>query len=152
MLIAFTKAIAFTIDSLKKYRTSCSQMFHVMVVSEMSYVKELICLNTVGLLHETLLIHEFKNFAKLCYNCQLLFLKTFSTSSHKGCSVKKVFLEISQNSQENTCARASFLIKLQACSFIKKETLAQAFLCEFCEISKNIFFTEHLWTTASAQR
>ena len=30
------------------------------------------------------------------------------------CSVKKVFLEISQNSQENTCARASFLIKLQA--------------------------------------
>ena len=30
-------------------------------------------------------------------------------------NVKKVFLEISQNSQENTCARASFLIKLQAC-------------------------------------
>ena len=30
------------------------------------------------------------------------------------CSVKKVFLEISQNSQENTCARASFLIKLVA--------------------------------------
>ena len=27
---------------------------------------------------------------------------------------KKVFLEILQNSQENTCARASFLIKLQA--------------------------------------
>ena len=30
------------------------------------------------------------------------------------CSVKKVFLEISQNSQENICARVSFLIKLQA--------------------------------------
>ena len=30
------------------------------------------------------------------------------------CSVKKVFLEISQNSQENTCVRVSFLIKLQA--------------------------------------
>ena len=27
------------------------------------------------------------------------------------CSVKKVFLEISQNLQENTCARVSFLIK-----------------------------------------
>ena len=52
---------------------------------------------------------------------------------------KKVFLEISQNSQENTCARASFLIKLQACNFIKTETLAQVFSCEFCEISKNIF-------------
>ena len=31
-------------------------------------------------------------------------------------SVKKAFLEISQNSQENTCARDSFLIKLQALS------------------------------------
>ena len=30
------------------------------------------------------------------------------------CSVKKMFLEISQNSQVNTCARVSFLIKLQA--------------------------------------
>ena len=30
------------------------------------------------------------------------------------CSVKNVFLEISQNSQENTCARVSFLIKLRA--------------------------------------
>ena len=30
----------------------------------------------------------------------------------KKCSVKKVFLEISQNSQENTYARISFLIKL----------------------------------------
>ena len=28
-------------------------------------------------------------------------------------------------------------------------TLAQVFPCEFCEISRNIFFTEHLWTTAS---
>ena len=29
------------------------------------------------------------------------------------CYVEKVFLEIPQNSQENTCARVSFLIKLQ---------------------------------------
>ena len=35
---------------------------------------------------------------------------------------EKVFLEISQNSQENICARVSFLIKLQAeaCNPIKK--------------------------------
>ena len=31
-------------------------------------------------------------------------------------------------------------IKLQACNFIKKETLAQVFSCEFREISKNTFF------------
>ena len=32
----------------------------------------------------------------------------------------------------------------KACYFFKKETLAQVFSCEFCEISKNTFFTEHL--------
>ena len=50
-----------------------------------------------------------------------------------------MFLEISQNSQENTCARVSFLIKLQVevCNFIKKETLEQVFPSEFCKISKN---------------
>ena len=62
--------------------------------------------------------------------------------------MKMMLLEISQNSQENTCTRVSFLIKLQA--FIKKEALAQVLSCEFCEISKNTFSTEHLWTTASA--
>ena len=35
-------------------------------------------------------------------------------SRHQRCSIKKVFLEILQNSLENTCARVSFLIKLQA--------------------------------------
>ena len=34
------------------------------------------------------------------------FLKSIETVAHR-CSVKKVFLEISQNSLENTCARVS---------------------------------------------
>ena len=61
-----------------------------------------------------------------------------------------MLLEISQDSPENTCARAS-LIKLQAlaCNFIKKENLAQVFFCEFCEISKKTFFTEQFQATAS---
>ena len=46
------------------------------------------------------------------------------------CSVRKVFLEISQNSQEKTCARSYFLINLQATALLS---------CEFCEISKNTF-------------
>ena len=52
-----------------------------------------------------------------------------------------MFLDILQNSQKNTCARVSFLIKLQAlaCNFNKKETLAQVFSCEFSKISKNFF-------------
>ena len=62
-----------------------------------------------------------------------------------------MFLEISRNSQENTCFRVSFLIKLQAetFNFIKIEALAQVFSCEFFEISKNTFFTEHLQEIAS---
>ena len=33
----------------------------------------------------------------------------------------------------------------QACNFIKIETLAQVLSCEFCEVSNNILFTEHVW-------
>ena len=46
-------------------------------------------------------------------------------------SVKKVFLEILENSQENTCARVSILYEI--------ETLGQVYSCEFCKISKNAF-------------
>ena len=45
-----------------------------------------------------------------------------------------MFLEIRKNSQENTRARVSFLIKLQALGL---EIQAQVFSCEFYEISKN---------------
>ena len=45
----------------------------------------------------------------------------------RRCSVKKVVIEILQNSQENTW------------NFIKKETLAQVFSYELYEISKSTF-------------
>ena len=32
---------------------------------------------------------------------------------------------------------------------MKKEALAQVYSCEFWEISKNNFFTEHIWETPS---
>ena len=41
-------------------------------------------------------------------------MRARSRSSHQRCSVKKGVLSNSQNSQENTSARASLLIKLQA--------------------------------------
>ena len=62
----------------------------------------------------------------------------------RRCSVKKMFWKISQNSQENTCARVSlFLIKLQASfsiNYIEKEALVQVFSSDFCKTFKNIFF------------
>ena len=54
-------------------------------------------------------------------------------------------LRISENSQDNTCARVSFFHKVSGPStFLQKETLAKVFSCEFFEIFKNTFFTEHL--------
>ena len=55
---------------------------------------------------------------------------------------KNVLIEISQNSQEIICARVFFQYscRSETCNFIKKETLAQVFYCELCEISKNNFF------------
>ena len=49
-------------------------------------------------------------------------IKTKCRSSHRRCSVKKVFLEISQNSQENTCARDSFnkVVGLRPAILLKK--------------------------------
>ena len=74
------------------------------------------------------------------------------TESATGCvPQKKVFLEILQNSQENNCARDSFLVKLHAWNFIKKESLAQVFSCEFRKICKNTLFPEHHRTVVSKQ-
>ena len=49
------------------------------------------------------------------------------------CSVRKLFWKISQSSQENTCARVFFLIKLQAstCNFIKGKLWQRCFLVKF---------------------
>ena len=60
---------------------------------------------------------------------------TSGRSSHRSCSVRKgVFRNV------------------EACHFIKKETLAQVFSCEFCKIFEETFFTEHLWTTSSENK
>ena len=57
----------------------------------------------------------------------------------QGCSVKKLFLEISQNSQENTGARVSFLSK--------KRPWHRCFPINFKKFLRTPFFTEHLFFT-----
>ena len=47
-------------------------------------------------------------------------------SSHQRCSVNKMFLEVSQNSQENTVPDTFFLP--EACNFIKKVSGTGVFL------------------------
>ena len=52
------------------------------------------------------------------YYCFVKIFHRFGFESSEAvtrkCSVKKLFLKMSQNSQENACARVSFEIKLQA--------------------------------------
>ena len=51
-------------------------------------------------------------YSKICTQNRCVCLN--DRSNHWRCSGKKVFLEISQNSQESNCTRVSVLIKLQA--------------------------------------
>ena len=79
-----------------------------------------------------------------CY-ITTFFLGTYCRRSHRRCSVKIMFLKISQNSQKNTCVGVLF-DKLQV---FRVETPTQVLSCVICEIFKNICFEEHLWTTTS---
>ena len=71
-------------------------------------------------------------------------------SSHWRCSVRKGVLRNVVKFTEKHLWQSLFFNKFAGlCNFIKKETLPQVFFCEFCDISKNTFYTEHLWVTAS---
>ena len=75
-------------------------------------------------------------------------LKKRTEAVAQRCSFKKVFLEILQNWQENTCARVSFLMKLQvkANNFIKKETDTDVFQWVEMWLILPIFFLETVCT------
>ena len=56
-------------------------------------------------------------------------------------SLKKVLLEISQNSQENICARVS----LRPATLLKRRLKHRCFPVNFAKFRKTLFLTEHLW-------
>ena len=65
---------------------------------------------------------------------------------------KKELLKITQNSHAKTCARVSFLVKLQAWgpdATLLKMRMWQLFYCEFCENFKNTFFYRRTLVAAS---
>ena len=63
--------------------------------------------------------------------------------------VNKVFLKFCKIHRKTPAPATLGLpaTQAEACNFIKKETMAQVLSCEFCEISKNTFSTEHLRAT-----
>ena len=57
------------------------------------------------------------------------------------CSVKKgVLKNFTKFTAKHLCQSLFFNKVAGLCNFINKETLAQFFSCEFCEISKNTLF------------
>ena len=68
-----------------------------------------------------------------------------------GVLLKKMFIKIFKKFIGIHLYQSLYLIKLQTgnSKFMKKETLAQVFSCEFGEIFKNTVFTERLRGTVS---
>ena len=65
-------------------------------------------------------------------------------SSHRTYSVAKVVLRnFAKFTGEHLCQNL-FFNKVADLQLYQKETLAQVFSCDFCEVSKNMFLTEHL--------
>ena len=64
-------------------------------------------------------------------------------SSHPEVLCKKGVLKNSTKFTGKHLCQSLFFDKVagQVCNFIKKETLALMFSCEFCEIFKNTFFS-----------
>ena len=99
-----------------------------------------------------LILNIFNNFFYYFYNEQV------NAGYFKVYLVKTISPKLTESGTEAQLAERSEgkvpapFLKLnrpQTCNFIRKETLAQVFSCEFYEISKNTFFTKHVRTTAS---
>ena len=72
----------------------------------------------------------------------------FQKAVVQRCSVKKVFLKVSQNSQENNCVRVSFLIELQAgpATLLKKRHWHRCFPVNFAKFLRTPLFIKQLWS------
>ena len=67
----------------------------------------------------------------------------FSRSSHQRCSIKKGVLKYFTKFTRKQLCQSVFFWKScrpQTSNFLKRDTLAQVFSCEFCEFFKNTFF------------
>ena len=133
LLVLFTcehYSISFFVPFTYKH---CSIMAHILL--PLDYCKQLFTVDMFLL---------FMWVSWICFGSYIKkFGKVLLRSSHQSCSVRIGVLRNFTKLAEKHLCKSSFLIKLQACNFIKKENS-----CEFCEISKNTFFREHLRTSA----
>ena len=81
-----------------------------------------------------------------------LFLEfIFFSGAATSCSVKTAVLESFAKFTGKHLLRSLFLIKLQVLSIaaVLRETPTLVFPCEYCEIFRSTYFTEHLQTVVS---
>ena len=78
------------------------------------------------------------------------FMRTLPDIFQKEFCKKGVVRNLAKFTGKHLCKNLFFNKVADLRLNIKREALAQVFSCEFCEISKNTFSTEHLGTTASA--
>ena len=70
----------------------------------------------------------------------------------RGCSVRKSGLRnFAKFAEKHLCQSLLFnkVAGVRLATLLKKRLWYRCFSVSFCEISKNSFFTEHLWATAS---
>ena len=79
--------------------------------------------------------------------CRFTSALTLEKQSPKRCSVKKEFLKILQNSQENICASLFFnkVTGLRPSTLLKKRFQRKCFPVNFAKFTRTTFLKEHLW-------
>ena len=83
-----------------------------------------------------------------CVALSLIDLSSIPEAVVQRCSAKKVFFEISQNLQENTCASVSFFNKIAGLSpatLLKKRLRHRCFHVNFAKLLRTLSFIEQLW-------
>ena len=79
-----------------------------------------------------------------CIFTFLVLLRCFCRSSHRRCFVRKSILRnLAKFAEKHLCQG------LRPVTLLKKRLWHRCFPVNFCKISKNTFFTEHVWATAT---
>ena len=99
---------------------------------------------------------NMKHYQNICYYCSQSFgilwtMLLYSTNCSKAIeavvwrsSLKRCSLKFRKIHRKTPVPESLFnKVAGSACNFIKNETLAQVFSCEFCEISNNVFFLQN---------
>ena len=105
----------------------------------------------VILIHRILIKTNIKKtcFQRIIINLMKLFQKFYLQRSSEAvvqrCSVKKLFLEISQNLQENTCASLFLNKVVRPVTLLKKRLWHRYFPVNFPKFLRTPLFIEHIW-------